>query len=239
MEGLKGYEAFKNARENAGYSYREFAGIADISLSLLVYYENGQKPLLGMSVRKAIEVFGILNISLHDFYMTYYFKELDVTDAVGQWKRNNPREYSIKKLFQRIKNRLLKMKERERISQDVYERLLAEVQAVFRVLEREGAYITDELYGEYILELEYRIGKCLEDNLPEEEQLKNEAAIRINDCILHSDFSYKDLAAFIGITNRRLSNCKNSENGYDDMKIENALKICNVFSMRFEDIFLS
>ena len=71
MEELKGYEAFKNARENTGYSYREFAGIADISLSLLVYYENGQKSLLGMSVKKASEVFEILNISLYDYIGIY------------------------------------------------------------------------------------------------------------------------------------------------------------------------
>lgn len=239
MEDLKGYIAFKNARENAGYSYREFAGIADISLSLLVYYENGQKSLLGMPVKKAIEVFEILDISLQDFYSTYFSKELDVTDALIQWKNENLREYSVKKLYLRFKNRILKLKERERITPDMYESLFTEVQAVFKLLESDGLYISDEHYEEHILELEYLIGKCLENNLPEEEQLKNEAAIRINDCILRSDYSYKDLAAFIGITNRRLSNCKNAENGYDDMKIENALKICNVFSVRFEEIFVN
>lgn len=238
MEALKGYEAFKIARETAGYSYREFAGIADISLSLLVYYENGQKSLLGMSVKKAIEVFEILNVSLQDFYMAYYSNELNVDDVVAQWKKSNPREYSVKKLYQRLKNRIFKLRERERITLDMYERLYAELQAVFKVLEVEGAHISDKIYEEYILDLEYQIGKCLEENLPEEEKMKNEAAIRINDCILRSDYSYKDLAAFIGITNRRLSNCKNTENGYDDMKIENAMKICNVFSVRFEDIFL-
>lgn len=239
MEELKGYEAFKNARENTGYSYREFAGIADISLSLLVYYENGQKSLLGMSVKKASEVFEILNISLYDFYMTYFFKELDVTDAVNIWKKDNPREYSVKKLYQRFKNRLFKLRERERITLEMHDKLYADLQAVFKMLENEGPYISDDFYEDYILDLEYQIGKCLEENLPEEEKMKNETAIRINDCILHSDFSYKDLAAFVGITNRRLSNCKNMENGYDDMKIENALKICNVFSKRFEDIFVN
>lgn len=238
MEGLKGYEAFKNARENAGYSYREFAGIADISLSLLVYYENGQKSLLGMSVKKAIEVFEILNVSLQDFYMAYYSNELDVEDVVAQWKKDNPREYSVKKLYQRLKNRIFKLRERERITPDMHERLYTDLQAVFNALEGEGTHISDEIYEEYIWDLEYQIGKCLEENLPEEEQMKNETAIRINDCILRSDYSYKDLAAFIGITNRRLSNCKNTESGYEDMKIENALKICNVFSMKFEDIFV-
>lgn len=238
MEDLKGYEAFKNARENAGYSYREFAGIADISLSLLVYYENGQKSLLGMPVKKAIEVFEILNISLHDFYMAYYSKELGVENVIAQWKKDNPREYSVKKLYQRLKNRIFKLRERERITPDMHERLYANLQAVFKVLEGESSYISDKIYEEYIWDLEYQIGKCLEDNLPEEEQMKNEAAVRINDCILRSDFSYKDLATFIGITNRRLSNCKNTESGYDDMKVENAMRICNVFSVRFEDIFL-
>lgn len=239
MESIKGYEAFKSAREKTGYSYREFAGMADISLSLLVYYEKGQKSLLGMPVKKAIEVFEILNISLQDFYMTYYFKELDVSDSLIQWKKDNPREYSVKKLHQRLKNRIFKLRERERITLDMYEGLFASLETTFKVLEADGTFISDELYKEYILELQYQIGKCLEENLPEEEQMKNQVAIEINNLILRSDYSYKDLAAFIGITNRRLSNCKNAENGYDDMKIENALKICNVFSVRFEDLFVN
>lgn len=238
MEGLKGYEAFKNARENVGYSYREFASIADISLSMLVYYENGKKSLLKMSVKKAVEVFEILNISLQDFYMTYYFDELDVKDAVAQWKKDNPREYSVKKLYQRLKNRIFKLKERERITLDMHKKLYANLQAISKVLKEEGAYISDEIYEEYILDLQSQIGKCLEENLPEEEQMKNEVSIRINECVLRSDYSYKDLATFIGITNKRLSNCKNAENGYEDMMIENALKICNVFSVKFEDLFL-
>ncbi len=239
MEELRGYEVFKVARENAGYSYREFAAIADISLSLLVYYESGQKSLLGMSVRKAIKVFEILNISLQDFYLSYYYKEIDVSEVINQWERDNPREYSIKKLYQRLKNRIFKLRERKRIASDIYEKLYTDLQATFKLLEKEGTFITDEQYEMYVLEFEYQIGKCLEDNLPEEEQMKNETAIRINDCILHSDYSYKDLASFLGITNRRLSNCKNADNGYDDMKIETALKICNVFSAKFEDLFVS
>ena len=238
MKNLLGYEAFKRARENTGYSYREFAGIADISLSLLVYYENGNKSLLAMPVKKAIEVFDILNISIHDFYMTYYKKELDMSDAKRQWQMDNPREYSIKKLSQRLKIRIFKLKERNRITQGMYDALLANMHTTFGLLEPGRETISDEFYEEHILNIECQIGKCLEKNLPEEEQIKNESAKRINDCILRTDYSYKDLATLIGITNRRLSNCKNSEKGYDDMKIENAMKICNVLSVRFEDIFL-
>jgi len=238
VKALKGYEAFKNARENVGYSHREFAGIADIGLSMLVYYENGKRSLLKMSAKKAVEVFEILNISLQDFYMTYYFDELDVKDAVAQWKKDNPREYSVKKLYQRLKNRIFKLKERERITFDMHKKLYANLQAIFKVLKEEGAYISDEIYEEYILDFQSQIGKCLEENLPEEKQMKNEVSIRINECVLRSDYSYKDLATFIGITNIKLSNYKNAENGYEDMMIETALKICNVFSVKFEDIFV-
>lgn len=239
LEKLNGYEAFKNAREKAGYSCREFAKMADISLSGLVYYENGQRSLLGMPVKKALEVFGILDINVYDFYMDYFAEELDVTAAVAIWRESHPREYSVKKLNQRFKNRIFKLQERGQITPVMYEMLAERLRVIFGQVAKESMVVSDEFYEEYVLDFKYQIGKCIEDNRMQEEQLKNEIAIRIHDCILHSDYTYKDLSEMIGMHKRSLSDCKkNAMNcDYINLRMEHAMKICNVFSKRFEELF--
>lgn len=238
---MEGYEALKKARENMGYSMREFASVADISLSSLVYYENGKKSLLSMPVKKARHIFKLLQLSIDDFFGLYYQMELDISSNLQHWKETNKREYLYDKLQLRYYNRIFKLKERERFTDEFYNHLFDLYQHSFfelkKVTDKEG-YISDESYDLYIIPLNYQIKSYLEKILPETDKIKSKTSVQINECIFCSDYTYKDVANFAGIEQHRFSKCMNTVTGFEDMKIGTVLKICKVFNKRFDELFI-
>lgn len=238
---MEGYEAFKRLREQSGMTTREFANKANIALSTLVYYENGKKSLLNLPVKKAVIIFNLLQYPVSQFYLKYYPLQSTIEDKISEWKLAHPREYDYKKLFVRIKNRLMQQKSRARIPDDLYLVLEEKFFILFDKLaentDNQGQ-ISDQAYSELVLPYLHDLGCALENSLPETEKYQNEISKRINDKLLYTDFSYKDLADIVDIHECRISSCMNNKGDFMDIRIGTAIKICLVLEETLEKLFL-
>lgn len=239
---MEGYEAFKKLREQLGMTTREFASKAGIALSTLVYYENGKKSLLNLPIKKAIILFDILQCEISQFYLEYYPLESVVEKKVEEWKLAHPREYDYNKLFVRIKNRLMQQKSRARLPDEIYLSLENRFYILFDKLAEETdkqGKISDQAYSELVVPYLHDLGCALEDSLPEEQKYKNEISKRINDKLLYTDYTYKDLATLVDIHECRISSCMTNKGDFMDIRIGTAIKICLVLEETIENIFFN
>lgn len=231
---------FKNKREKTGMSMRDFAKQAGMSLSVLISLSNGTQDFTHIPMAKAVRLFSLIDTSVSEFYALFYpVLQEDVQKKQLEWNQKHQMELDPATLSIRFYNRISKIKTRGRLSAEQIDVLLADHSILFTDLKSvvsPAGLIPEDIYREKILPFSYKIKLMLEDSLPEEDQIKNETSSIINDQVLHSEYSYADIAEIIGVTSRRLSMCKKSQDGYDNMKIGTFLKLCYALKLDFEEV---
>jgi hypothetical protein len=231
---------FKKKREKTSLSMRDFAKQTDVSLSVLISLSNGSQDFTHIPLVKAVRLFSLIDTSISEFYAMFY-PELreDVLKNQMEWTKSHRMELHLEMLSIRFYNRISKIKARNRLPEDKINDLLMEHTFLFTDLKSvasSAGVISEDIYRERILPFSYKIKLLLEDTLPEEDKIKNETSAVINNHVIHSEYSYADIATFIGVSPRRLSMCKKAPEGYDNMKIGSFLKLCYSLKLDFEEV---
>lgn len=64
---MEGYEVIKERRIERGYTLKDFAELAGIVKTTLMYYENGTWDLRKLTLGRAIPMFRALELNIEDF----------------------------------------------------------------------------------------------------------------------------------------------------------------------------
>ena len=232
---VKGYEKFKQLREETGYSVRNFATKVQISSRSLTNYENGKMQLTALPVEKCIRIFEFIKQDIPEFYYEYYPLKKEADKKLAEWKYINSKIKDFPELKIRIFNRLSKIRERKTMDEQILNDIFSDFNRIFAFLEttlEEDGSISSENYEKYVQPLLYRIRWGNEK--PNRQGFGN----CINDSLYMTDYSYKDLADFIGSTPAHLMNIIYGKYDFHKMHIGVALKLCYVLNILFDELFL-
>lgn len=232
---VKSYQFIKEQRKASGLTVREFCEKADISIGTFTECQNGTKSLLCLSLGKAVRMFSVMGIDIGEFYEEY-FPELqhEMMLKLEGWRTEHPVERNFNKLRSRYRSYIAKMKERKDIPYMEVKGMLHDYNDTFRELEayvNEKGEITEELYKEKIMPLAYSLKQKQDGG-----EIKNSVSRLIDEAILKSGMTYAELGRIVGVTPRRLTDCKTSPEGYSGMKMDSVLKICHVLNVPFDEI---
>lgn len=232
---MTGYEKFKQLRKNRGYTVRDFADQAGISSRSLTSYENGSLELLAISVEKCIRIFRLLDKKIPEFYYKNYPLKDEVDERLAKWQIMNPQTVNFMDMRVKLCNRLNKIRERHTIDEPILSRIITDYSLTFEQLEskvKSDGCITLEDYSLYVQPILYQIRWG--NNKPCQDGFGN----CINDKLFMTDYTYKDIASFIGITSEHLKHSIYGRYDYRKMHISVALKLCYVLNVSFQELFI-
>lgn len=232
---MTGYEEFKQLRKNTGFTIRSFAEQTKISSRSLTDYENGHLQLIAMPAEKCIRIFQCLNEDIPEFFFRNYPLKEEVDTQLTKWQIMNPKNFNFTDMRFKLCNRLNKIRERHTIDESILFRIITDYNLAFKQLEskvQENGCITPEDYAQFVQPILYRIRWG--NNEPRQEGFGN----CINDKLYMTDYTYKDIAGFCGITSEHLKHSIYGKYDYHKMHIGVALKLCYVLNISFQDLFI-
>jgi len=233
---MAGYEEFKQLRQNTGCTVRSFAELTKISSRSLTNYENGSLQLIAMPVEKSIRIFHCLNQDIPEFYYRNYPLKEEVDEQLAIWQIMNPQTFNFMDIRIKLFNRLNKIRERHTIDESILSRIITDYNLIVEEMEtkvQENGNFKPEDYERYVKPILYRIRWGNDE--PNQEGFGN----CINDKLYMTDFTYKDIASFIGITSEHLKHSVYGKYDYNKMHIGVALKLCYVLNVSFQELFIT
>lgn len=230
---MTSYEAFKELRENTGISIREFARLTGIAPRTITQYSNGSINLSKIPAIKAYKIFTIFNYPITKFYEEHFMYKEEVEKEIALWRDANKREYDYAILKRRVYSRIVKLKEREKITIIQYEELKEQHKRTFEYLETKQVHglLNDVLYDEYILPLLFNI------RIMSENKSRTCVAQKIVEALYKTDYKIKDISKFCGIADVKCVEYFNGAYNFENMYIITALKLCYVLNLDFEQTF--
>jgi transcriptional regulator with XRE-family HTH domain len=224
---VTGYQEFKQLRKDTGYTIRSFAEKAGISSRSQTSYENGSLQLIAMSVDKCIRIFHLLDQDIPEFYYKNYLLKEEVDEQLAKWQIMNLQTVNFMDMRVKLCNRLNKIRQRHTIDEPFLNQIVTDYNLAFEQLEakvREDGSISSEDYALYIQPILYRI------RWGNEQPRHDEFGSCVNDKLFMTDYTYKDIARFIGITSEHLKHSIYGRYDYRKMHIGVALKLCYVLN---------
>ena len=231
---MTGNEFIKNCRLQKGYSVRQFGKMADITPRMVSYYESGEKLLEHLPVYKCITMFRLLDISVVEFFHTYYSIDTEVNDAIEQWSNEHQIDLDFNNLKKRIYARIAQIKSRGKMTADDLQNIYDLYNDFFARNPKNyisGQCITLVDYEEYIIPIYYHI-KASMNTWPD-----GKIARAILDALYKTNYSLSDICVLCGITVQRLNDYLNGKRDFSVIHVDTALKVCNVLNLDFEELF--
>lgn len=232
---MTGYEEFKQLRKNTGCTVRNFADQVGISSRSLTNYENGSLQLTAVSVEKCVRIFHLLGKDIPEFYFRNYSLREEVDEQLAKWQLMNPQVVNFMDMRVKLCNRLNKIRERHTIDEPILSRIIIDYNLTFEELESrvgEDGCIIPEDYDLYVNPILYQIRWGNDE--PKREGFGN----YVNDKLFMTEYTYKDVANFIGITSEHLKNSIYGRYDYRKMHIGIALKLCYILNIPFQELFI-
>jgi transcriptional regulator with XRE-family HTH domain len=231
---MKGYELIKEKRIEKGWSVIQLAQLADISRTALNYYESGEDKIESIPVYKCIVIFGLLDLSITDFFEEYYKYKEEMDTRISEWKNNNPIDYNYLNVKRKLKSRISQIKRRGCVKDDDLEEIL-EVYYRFLEINNSKYKASDELsiddYKEFVMPINYKITSLM-DYIPD-----SITGRIIIDALHKTWYKLTDVASLCGITRQHLNNYVNGKFDFKQMRTDTALRICYLLDVDFDYAF--
>ncbi len=240
---MEGYQAFKQARIDHGFSIERFSDITGIKPRSLVYYESGERSLDGLMVFKVLSLFEPLAINPEDFFDEFLHYKSDCDKRMTKWKQAHPRILNYSMLRHLSYDRIVHLKYRETISLEQYDKLIYYYRNTFdflsnQMVNREN--LTENEYETEYLTFLYNIKSVLYMK-PDMDYLLCEVLkyyFKSEFTALTFSFLSKDFAELIGYTSvPKLRKILSGELGLGNLSVIAALKLCYVLNLDFSKIF--
>lgn len=240
---MEGYQAFKRARIEHGFSVASFSDATGIKPGTLISYENGDRSLEGLMVYKGLSLFKPLGISPEVFFDEFLHYKSDCDTHMLEWKKDHPRILNYSRLRHFSYDRIVHMKYRGTITLDQYDKMICYYKNTFdylsnQISDREN--LTDEEYESEYLTFLFNIKNVL--------YMKPDMGYPLRELLKHyfkseytaQTFSFltNNFAALIGYTYvSKLRKILAGELDLDNLSMFAALKLCYVLDLDFPKIF--
>jgi transcriptional regulator with XRE-family HTH domain len=241
---MEGYQAFKQARIEHGFSIESFSVATGIKPRSLTYYESGERSLGGVMVYKCLALFAPLELRPEEFFCEYLNYRTECDEQMLLWKAAHPRVLNYSILRHLSYDRIVHMKYRDTITAHQYEKLIYHYRATFDYLSDKLAgrdSLTNEEYESEYLEFLYNVKKVLYMK----PAMEHHPLVQIVEHYFKSEFTAhtfsflaNDFAGLIGYSGlHKLRKILDGELGLDNLSMIAALKLCYVLKLNFSEIF--
>jgi len=224
---MNGKEALKLYRTEKGYSVRRFAALLQVTPKTVYAYESQEVPLASMPTGRAVRTFSLLEADLEDFFDSFYPYKEELANAIRVWQNKNPIELDFVVLKTRLNNRIMKVKERNVLSEKEYLKINNQFVKTFAVLEKKkdkGGKILESDYMKYVFPICQLIRK-------ETYQIQNEW---LRKGFLNSQYNLSEIADLCGISKRHFLSVVSGEREISTLRILTVLKLCYVLNLDFK-----
>jgi len=231
---MEGYEAIKKRRIEKGYSLKDFAELAGVVTTTLLYYENGTWDLRRLSLGKAVPMFDALGLSIEDFFEEYYSVKSAMDEKRTIWQKEHPGITDCAVLKGRLYDRCYKACMRSRASAEKRGALMAKCKDTLHILsgcKTEDGCISEDAYKKYVLPLQYEI------SMLDEKEYPSPVTGQITEALYRSGMSQRDMCGLCGISAKNFAKYKNGSMEYSSMRVETALNLCTVLGLEFDKVF--
>lgn len=233
---MEGYEVIKERRIERGYTLKDFAELAGIVKTTLMYYENGTWDLRKLTLGRAIPIFRALELNIEDFFEEYYSVKSAMNEKIKKWHQEHPRILDREVLKGRIYDRCYKACMRSKAPAARRGALMDKCKDTMHILSNcktQDGCIPEDIYKEYILPLQYEI------SMLDEKEHPNPVTSQIVEALYKSGLSQRDMCELCGVSVKNFAKYKNGSMGYHSMRIETALNLCVVLGLEFDKAFSS
>ena len=232
---MNGYEMIKERRIEKGYSLKNFAKLVGIVNTTLIYYENGTSDLRKLPLGKAISMFGALELDIDAFFEEYYSVKSIMVEKVKNWYQCHPRIADYETLKSRLYARCYKTCARSKASVEKREALMTKCKDTLSLLsahKKEDGCISDSVYKEYILPLQYEI------SMLNEKEHFNPITAQITDALYRSELNQQSICELCEISVKNFDKYKSGNLDYRSMRVGTALNLCAALELEFSKVFL-
>lgn len=227
---MNGKEALKHYRNEKGYTIRQLAALLQVSPKTVYSYESKDVQVTSMPVSRAIVYFGLLGVDVEEYFDSFYPYKEELSAKVEKWHTDNLVELSYDKLKTRLTQRITKAKERQILSESLYEEIYTQCLSSFELLKGKtdsNGFISVVDHEKYIVPIYKRLK--METYLIEDAYFKDKFA--------EAPYNLSELAEICDINGVYLTYVVNGKRALHTMHIITMLKLCYVLQLDFKKLF--
>lgn len=226
---------FLDAKKKSGYKINDLVLKTGVSKSSFIAYGSNPNSLLSMSYEHCVAIFKLLNISVENFYNTFFPYKSALNYEVCRWKEQHPIDYSFSSQKNKLRSRIMKRKSRESIAEEdfVYINELYDVffndKNVIMHFKQGDDTLTQQQYQEYVVPILYNLkksNKCI---------LKGPMRVII-EYLYRTEYSIKDISELSGINYETLVLYATGKRDFNKIHILTVLKICYILGIDFNEL---